>query len=222
MKKLTILFLSCIFFSHSWGQKIQVHERSEDLGKGKNNALVVSIYGADEGDIEKEWKSLMKDYNAQKISSSKGIMFADNATIKEMGNNTIDIYARFDVKKDGEVELIVAFDLGGAYLSSSAHADKYKIAEKIMHDFSVKMTTSALNDLVKTQQKALDKLNGQQKDLEKDNKNMNSDIADYQNKIKKDQDAIENNKSDQAKKQTEISNQQKIVDELNKKAKSVQ
>jgi len=221
MRKFTLLLLSCLLFANLWGQKIQVHEQSEDLGKGKNNALVVSIYGADEGDVEKEWKSLMKDYNAQKISSSKGIMFADNATIKEMGNNTIDIYARFDVKKDGEIELVVAFDLGGAYLSSSAHADKYKIAEKIMHDFAVKLSAEAITDKQKVQQKALDKLNSQQKDLEKDNKNLNSDIIDYQNKIKKDQDAIEKNKSDQAKKQTEISNQQKVVDDLAKQAKEV-
>lgn len=221
MKKLTMLLLSCLFFSNSWGQKIQVHEQSEDLGKGKNNALVVTIYGADEGDVEHEWKSLMKDYNAKKISSSKGIMFADNATIKEMGNNTIDIYSRFDVKKD-EIELVVAFDLGGAYLSSSAHADKYKIAEKILHDFAVKMTSEAITGKLKEQQKALDKLTSQQKDLEKDNKNLTGDISDYQNRIKKDQDAVTKNKEDQAKKQSEISNQQKVVDELAKKAKEVQ
>lgn len=117
--------------------------------------------------------------------------------------------------------MVVSFDLGGAYMSSSQHPDKYKIAEKIMHDFAVKETAAALADKQKVQQKALDKLNSQEKDLEKDNKNLNSDIEDHQNRIKKDQDNIVKNKDDQAKKQTEISNQQKVVDDLAKQAKEV-
>lgn len=220
MKKLTIMFLSFLLVASLKAQKIEVHEQSEDLGKGKNNALVVTIFGADENDVQHEWKKLMNNYNAKKISNSKGIMFADNTVIKEMGDNTVDIYARFDVKKD-EINLVVAFDLGGAYLSSSAHPSQYKIAEKMLHDFAVKMTSEAINDKLKTQQKALDKLNGQEKDLEKDNKNLNDDITDYQGRIKKDQDAIVKNKDDQAKKQTEISNQQKVVDDLAAKAKEV-
>lgn len=219
MRKFTLLIASVSISFISWGQKIAVHEQSEDLGKGKNNALVVTIYGADEGDVEKDWKSLLKDYNA-KVSTSKGIMFGDNATIKEMGNNTVDIYARFDVKK-GEIDLVVEFDLGGAYLSATQHPDKYKIAEKIMHDFAVKETAAAILDKQKAEQKNLDRLNSQEKDLEKENKNLNSDIDDYQNRIKKDQDAIVKNKDAQAKKQTEISNQQKVVDDLNKQAKEV-
>ena len=215
-----ILLLSALLFSFiTWGQKISVHEQSEDLGKGKNNALVVTIYGADESDVEKAWKSLMKDYGA-KVSNSKGIYFAQNAVIKDMGDKPIDIYARFDIKK-GEIDLVVSFDLGGAFLSATQHPDKYKIAEKLMHDFAVTTTADAISEKQKVQQKALDKLTGQEKDLEKENKNLNGDIEDYQNRIKKDQDAIVKNKDEQAKKQTEISNQTKVVDDLAKQAKEV-
>src|ERR1700739_1152613 len=171
MRKLTILATVLLFSALSWGQKIQVHEQMEDIGGGKNNALVVTIYGADEGDVEKAWKSMMKDYGAKVSSEKGGIMKGSNAIIKEMGDKPIDLYARFDNKKE-EIELVVAFDLGGAYLSSSAHADKYKVAEKIMHDFGVKMTAEAITEKQKTQQKALDKLTSQEKDLEKENKNL--------------------------------------------------
>ncbi len=221
MKKIMLLSASILFVSAVYAQKIKVYESRENIGNGNNNALVVAIYGCDESDVQKEWKSLMKGYGA-KVSTDKSGMFADNAVIKDMGNNTIDIYARFDVKKDGEIDLVVGWDLGGAYMSSSAHPDKYKIAEKIMHDFSYKMTKEAIDSKLKDQQKALDKLNSQQHDLEKDNKNLNSEITDYQNRIKKDQDALEKNKDDQAKKHTEISNQQTIVDDLTKKDKAVE
>lgn len=221
MKRLTILCAALLFSTLSFGQKIQVHEASEDIGSGKNNALIVTVYGMEESDLEHDWKSLMKDYGAKVSSIKGGGMKAENATIKDISTKPIDVYVRFDVKKDG-IELVVAFDLGGAYLSSSAHPDKYKVAEKILHDFGVKETSGAINDKLKVQQKALDKLNSQEKDLEKDNKNLNSDIEDYQNKIKKAQDNIVKNKDEQAKKQTEISNQTKVVDELAKKAKDVQ
>jgi len=220
MKKIIVLSLLAGLCSFSFAQKIRVHESKENIGGGSHNALIVQVYGVDAKDVEKEWKSKMKDYGA-KVSNSKGELFGDNAIIKEMGNNTIDMYARVDDKKD-EVDLIVAFDLGGAYLNSSEHSDKYKIAEKIMHDFAVKITRDAIEYQLKTQQKALEKLNGQEKDLEKENKNLNSEITDYQNRIKKDQDAIEKNKNDQAAKQKEISQQQQVVDETTKKDKAVE
>jgi len=220
MKKITLLLLLAGLSTWSWAQKIRVHESRESIGGGNHNALVVEVYGVDAKDVEKEWKSKMKDYGA-KVSNNKGEWFGDNATIKEMGNNTIDIYARVDDKKT-EVDLVVAFDLGGAFLNSSEHADKYKIAERILHDFAVNLTKGAIELELKTQQKALDKLNSQQRDLEKENKNLNNEVVDYQNRIKKDQDAIEKNKNDQAAKQKDIAQQQQAVEETTKKDKAVE
>jgi len=220
MKKIILLSLFSAFTTWSWAQKITVHESRENIGGGNHNALVVQVYGADAKDVEKEWKSKMKDLGA-KVSNNKGEWFGDNAVIKEMGNNTIDIYARVDDKKT-EVDLVVAFDLGGAFLNSSEHADKYKIVEKMMHDFAVKMTKDAIEYQLKNQQKALDKLTSQQKDLEKQNKNLNDEITDYQNRVKKDQDAIVKNKDDQALKQKDIAQQQQAVDETTKKDNAVQ
>lgn len=217
-KTITILLIAGLATS-AWAQKIKVSETKTNIGGGSHNALTVPIYGVDAKDVEKEWKSKMKDLGA-KVSNSKGEWFGDNATIKEMGNNTVDIYARVDDKKD-QVELVVAFDLGGAFLNSSDHKDKYQVADKMLHDFAVNLTRDAINGQLKTQQKALDKLNSQQKSLVKDNNNLNSDITDYQNRIKKDQDALVKNKDDQAATQKQISQQQQVVDDLDKKAKAV-
>lgn len=48
-----------------------------------------------------------------------------------MGNNTIDIYCKFieDVRLKN-IKMIAAFDLGGAFLTSSTHKDKFEIAKK--------------------------------------------------------------------------------------------
>jgi hypothetical protein len=220
MKKLTILLMTALLSTGLKAQKITVSESREDIGGGTHNALIVTTYGTDAKDVEKAWKSKMKDYGA-KVSNNKGELFGNNAIIKDMGPKYMDIYARVEDKKD-EVKLIVAFDLGGAFLNSSDHHDKYKVAEQILHDFAFNLTKEALDYQLKTQQKSLDKLNGEEKDLVKENTNLNSQITEYQNKIKKDQDAIEKNKDEQAGKQKEIAQQQQVVEEAVKKDKAVQ
>jgi len=220
MKKSIAIVLFAGLSSALLAQKIRVSESHENIGGASHNALIVSVYEVDAKDVEKEWKSQMKGYGA-KVSNNNGEWYGNNAVIKELGKKTIDIYARVEDKKD-EVKLIVAFDLGGAWLTSSDQKDQYKQAETILHDFAFKLTKESIDNQVKNQQKALDKLTGQQKDLVKQNTNLNNEVSDYQNRIKKDQDAIEKNKKDQEEKQKDIEKQQKVVEELNKKDKEVE
>jgi hypothetical protein len=203
-----------------WAQKTKVTEEKEQIGGGKNNALIVTIIEASADDIEKEFKSLLKDYDA-KVSSKDGGLFADNALIKEMGNNPIDIYAKVVKVKDGEHKLIVAFDLGGAFLNSSEHSDKYKVAKQILTKFAIKMQTEAINEQLKQSEKALAKLQDEQKDLEKKNQKMKDDIKEYQEKIKKNEEEIKKNEEDQAKKKNELESQIKTVNSVKDKLKAV-
>ncbi|MCU0433668.1 MAG: hypothetical protein MUC87_09470 [Bacteroidia bacterium] len=213
MKKAITLAMLLLFATAAQAQKISVKESNENIGGGSHNALVVTIYDAKPDDIEKEWKSKMKGYDA-KVSSKKEI-FADNALIKEMGgNDPMDVYARVEKVSDTESKFIVGFDLGGAWLNSKDHADKYKIAEKIVRDFALKMTKDAVADIRKAAQKKLDNVKDQQADLEKKNKELKGDIETYKEKIKKAEEDIKTNESDQAKKKTEIEAAQKVLDDI--------
>jgi len=227
--KRSSLILALFFVASSLlaQKKIKVDESSERIGGGNNNALVVTIYEATPEQIEKDIKSLMKDYGA-KVSSQDGGLFGDNAIIKSMGNNTLDIYAKWEKIKDGETKVIIAFDLIGAFLSSSKHSEQFKIAKDIVDNFANKTTKAAMAGLVKTEQKAFDKLADQQKDLEKDKKNLEEDvesykqkIEDYNTKIKKAQDDTELNKKNQEAKKKEMEAQQKILDAAKAKEKAV-
>lgn len=209
-----------MFSLSAFAQKISVSESTENIGGGSNNALVVTIYENTADEIEKAWRSLMKDYDA-KVSSKDGV-FADNAMIKTMGNNSVDIYAKTVKVKDGEVKLIVAYDLGGAYLSSSKHPEQYKEAKRMVNDFAVKMTKEGIGGQLKAAQKVLDKMNDQQQDLVKDQTGLTKDIEDYKAKIKKAEDDIVKNKADQEKKKQEIEAQKKVVDAISTKQKAIE
>lgn len=214
-KSILLLALSFLCFS-SFAQKIEVKEGTEKFSTGSQNALSVTIYGNTKDDVESKWKSLLKDFKNEKVKSSGGEIFGDNILIKDMGNNPVDVYTTFtEDKKTMTVTMNVAVDLGGAYLKSS-EKDRYKVMEKIMKDFAMKMTKDALQEKVDVAAKALGKLEDQQKDLEKENKNLHGDIDDYNKKIAKANEDIKTNEQNQQKKKTEIEAQKKAVDEAKK------
>lgn len=221
MKKSILFAASLIVSLSASAQKIKVKESSENIGGASHNALVVTLYEISPSDAEDEFRSFMKSYDGKRSSKDGGI-FIDNANIKEMSANTVDVYGKANGKKDDkEIEFVVAFDLGGAFVSSSDHKAEYKVAEKMVRDFAVKATKDAIESKLKDAQKVQAKLEDDQKDLEKDNKKLNNDIEDYKAKIKKAEDDIVKNKSDQDKKKADIEAQKKVVSDIDTKLKAV-
>ena len=207
---------------------IKVNESNEHIGGNKNPSLVVSIYDASPDEVASKWKSLMKDYKAK--VSTKDEVFADNAVISSInGNNTIDIYAKAEKVKDDETRLTVAFDLGGAFLSSSNDKDKFNEAKKIVNDFAIKTTKEAIAGQRKAAEKVLGNLQDDQHDLEKEQNKLNSNIEDYKAKIedynkriKEAQDDLGKNKTSQEKKKGEVDAQKKVVEAVTAKENSVE
>jgi chromosome segregation ATPase len=222
MKKLTTLFL-LLMATVAYAQKIKitVEEKSEKIGDGSHNCLVVTIYDASRDDIEKEWRSKMKGYDAK--VSSKDDIFADNALIKAISENTIDVYARAEKgSNENEVKFIVGFQMGEDWLNSSKYGSQYKAAEKIVKDFATEMTRKGIGEKVKDQEKKLNNLKDEKAELEKKNKDLHGDIEDYKEKIKKAEEDIKTNEADQKKKQEEADAQQKVVDDLKARQNSVE
>jgi hypothetical protein len=222
MKKFFTLAFALSLGIAGYSQKIKVKESSENIGGANHNALTVTLYEISPSDAEDAFRSFMKKYDGKR-SSKDGAIFVDNATIKEMGNNTVDIYGKAQGKKgDPEITFSIAFDLGGAYLSSNEHKEQYKIAEKIVKDFAVQATKDAIAQKLKDAQKVQSGFEDEQKSLEKENKNLNDDITDYKAKISKAEQDIVKNKSEQDKKKAEIEAQKKVVADIDKKLKAVE
>src|SRR5574337_1525026 len=79
MKKYFLLFLLPLISVSAYADKlkIKVDEKNENIAGGSHNCLVVTIYDAKSDDIEKQWRSKMKDYNAK--VSGKDEIFADRS-----------------------------------------------------------------------------------------------------------------------------------------------
>jgi len=227
MKTLTtLLSASLLLISSSilnaQNYDIKVKEENEKFSSGSQNCLSVIIYENELDAVDKEFKSLMKDFGYDKQSSDGDLHFYDNVKFKDLGNNPADVYSKVEKAKEPKtVKISVAFDLGGAYMSSSQHKDKYEYFRKMLNEFAVKLTKEAVNEQLKVANKVLSGYEDKQASLEKDNKNLDEDIKSYNEKIKKAQDDIAKNKSDLEVKKKEIEVQKKVTETLKSKYESV-
>lgn len=216
MKKTILSFsLACLSLL-GFSQAINISESTESFSTGKQNAVVATFKHSDKDKVEKEWKSLMKDFNPDHVNDKKHEYFFDNAKFTTISANTIDVYS-IVLGKDGEIRLMAAFDLGGAYANSSTHSKEIAYFKVIMKDFAIKMVKQDLEEKLKDATKLFEKTTDKRKDLEKDNKNLDQDIVDYKEKIKKAENKIEENKKEIEIKKKEEAEQQKAVEELKKK-----
>jgi len=205
-----------------FAQEVKIKESSEGFSSGSHNAFIFTVFVDDLNKVQKEWKSKMKDFGYSDHKDKGKEHFFDNVKFKELSNNPMDVYAKFEEKKDDKsVEVSVAVDMGGDYVSSGSHGKEADFLKKMIKEFAVKTSKDYVEDQWKEQNKLLVKLQDKQKDLEKDNKNLDGDIKNYEEKIKKAKEDIEKNKKDIETKKTEIEAQKKVTDEVKKKLDSI-
>ena len=221
MKKISSLFILLAASMLTNAQSIKVTEAIEKIGEGIHPSFVTYVYECNSDDVEKEWKSYMKDFKSEKVSGKDGV-FADNIVIPTITDGTMDVYAKAEKIKDNETKLVVAFDMGGAYISSGINNKiAYDAASKLVEEFARKMTKNAISEKLKDATKAFEKLKDQQKELEDKNEDLKKDIENYKSKIHKAEEDISSNKNDQEKKKAEIDAQRKVVDEIAIKEKNI-
>lgn len=218
MKKLfTLLALSGTFYLSA---QIQVNEKSVDINGSKSGFEVTIPYGT-----EKIVSNALKDELTSwkgKYKSEKDYVFVDDCSIKEMGPNTFDAYAKVIAGKDGiGATVLVAIDLGGAYLNSGEHGAQAKIIQGRLQTFGVKAAKSAVDEEIKAEEDVLKQKQKELSDMESDQAKREKENEDYKNKIAENEKAIEESKKNQETKKTEIKDQETKVEEVKKKKEAI-
>ena len=177
------------------------------------------LLGSNTSDVKKAWKKQLKDLKGK--VTDKTIIFGDNCKLKEMGENSFDVYSLVENATDKGVKLVAAFDLGGAYLSTSAHPDKYPAAEKLLSNFAVEERKRVVSTEIENNQKILKGFEKALSTLEKEKVDYESTITDYEKKIEESKNEIERNIGNQTTKKKEIEGMKAIVAELEVKLKNI-
>jgi hypothetical protein len=218
------LLLSLFFFGVFFGitAQAQISEGSRSMSAGSQNAMVITLPGTTDKFVDKQWKDFMKKYDGKvKNGEGKNMTFTDDAKIADIGGaNTVDVYAQA-LEKGEDVEFVMWVDLGGAYLSSQQHKERYTGAEKFLMRFALQVATEQTKEELKEEEKKMKNLENDMKRLERDNERYHKEIQDAEQRIQKAKSDIEQNLRDQEEMQRMIKEQEKMLDLVKKKLKDL-
>lgn len=215
MKKVVSGLFVILFAFTLQGGKVIVIEGNSKIAGSRNNVLTVVIYQTDFEEVIKAWKKEMKSTKV-KVKTSKGEVFADNAIIKKLGDHPMDIYARTE-KIVGGSKLIVGVNLGGVFLNSRDHKDKYYAFAKFVEAFAESQIRASIIKQIKGAEKELKRRVKAQEYLVKNNKSLKNKIVGYKNDIKKAEVKIYTNESKQVAQKKKIEAQKIEVEAVKAK-----
>ncbi len=202
------LFCAALFIS------AQVQNQSMVMSKGNNPSVKILLENTDTKTVEDAWSKYIKKYKGKTKEMKKTKeFFTDDAEIKDMSSNTVDVYAKV-MKKENDSELVVWFDLGGAFLSSQNHPDRYPVAVGMLEKFQLSVSRTAMEDAIKVQEGLLKKMNNDLDGLKKEESNQESDIAKYEKKIEEAKQKIVEAQAAQKTKSSEIEDQQRMIKDM--------
>ena len=229
----TLVLLSALLLgisSSSWAQiKSLIKEETKANSKGTFNALVMELPGTSSKEVGKAWSKFIKKYKGKTKYDRRGNEYmTEDATIKEMSDNTVDIIAKVEERGQEGTVLTVWYNLGVSYLSSKDFSDRYPAGEKLLKDFAKSVSADMIEEELKAAEKLLKDYEGNLSKLEKEEKQRTKDIETYKNTITKMEQSIveaendvKESKEGQGKAKVEIDDQKKVVDEIKQRLESV-
>lgn len=216
MKNLFILFVFLFIFSLANAQTTEfgVTEAPQTMSQGVNNSLVVTLYNIKENVAESVFKDYMKQYKGRSKREKKTkALFIDNAKIRDLSNNTVDVYASFIEDKKADVTTVsVWFDLGGAYVSSALNGAQYAVAVNVLEGYKLAINNYLATEDLEFQEKTLKVMEKDMDKLVKDNETYQQKIKDAEELIIEMKKKIEENLKAQEAKSIEIDTQTKTVE----------
>lgn len=185
------------------------------MSQGSQSALYVKLENIQAKDVENQWVKYARSFDGKtdKVKRTDEYI-TDDATIKDMSDNTVDIYAL--AKQEGpDVVFFLWFDLGGAFLDARLHGKSIGEGRRILEDFARIVRVDQMESLIKDQEGAVKKMEKELADFEKDQKDAEKAIADLEKKVK---DAVKNQEA----KRAEIKAGQDKLTELQQALKKVE
>ena len=196
---------------------IVVNEIQAYMSRGEKTGFQVAIPDMEPKAVESAWKKYMKKHSAKAKSSKKSVeMFADNARIPEVSDNTVDIYS-IARKASYGTEFSVFVDLGGAFISSNYHEIAFGGFQKHMREFTLSMIEEGVSDELKEQEKVLKTLEKELDNLVKEKDKHLKEIEKAKKIIAENESEIINNESARDIIRQKIALQEEIVRTIEQK-----
>lgn len=223
MKKLILNLLLMVFFLPVLAQedtkipRAKIEESIETMSQGDENAMVMILKDTKAKSAQKEWIKILKALKTKPKVEKSGEVFAEAVNLSG-AKSPVNIYTI--VKQQGnDAHVMVFTDMGDAFLKSETNPDEFGAMKALMRDLDLEMARQKVEDELKAQVKAQNKLEKELKNLKGDLEKMKEAVAKKQAEIVQlEKDQVQNNK-DQALKEKEIDAQKAVVEEVKKELK---
>jgi hypothetical protein len=219
MKYLVILTLLLLAQTVLGQQPIVISEGVSTFSTGSQNTLSFVVNNASVSDVTKGWQDVLKGWKCKPKGTQEWV--AKECMAKNMGERTFYVYSIIEDVAGQGVRLRAAFDLGGAHLTSAAHPEQFKAAEKILYDLAVEQTKVAVRAEVAAAQKILSDRQAELVALQNTERKLESDIQEYQKKIEDSKIGIGASRQAQTTKLSEIDAQRAVVRGIEEKLKAI-
>ncbi len=198
--------------------QVIVQEGIKQMSKGDQNCFYIDLPAENAKLAMDVWKDFMKDYKSGKTKTDRKTkeIFTDNAVVKDMSDNTVDVYARINGST-----LTAWFDLGGAFLSSAQHPKRYPTVERMLNSYYFKLSKELAKEDVERREAELKSLEKELKKLEDQQKDLHETIEKAKETIAKAEADIAANNEMQGSKKTEIENKAAEVNAAKKHFESI-
>lgn len=218
--KRVLLLVSIILNQTAHAQQlVEITESTQTFSTGNHNAMSLVVNNAKVDDVTKGWADVLKAWKCK--PKGKQEWLAKDCKAKTMGERPFYVQSVIEEVKGQGVRLRVAFDLGGAHLSSTAHAAQYKAAEAMLRDFALEQTRIAVRAEVAAAQKILADRQAELVALQNTERKLEADILDYQKKIEDSKIGIGASRQAQNTKLLEIDAQKRVVQGIEEKLKAI-
>ncbi|WBM75954.1 hypothetical protein [Saprospira grandis] len=186
MRSLYLLFIALLWSAAAFGQlEASIVDEFRTLSEGSQSAFVMTLPTGDSKLVKKAWAKYSKKKFKKKAKYEKGEdrMFTDDARIKDMSTNTVDLYVRTVIVGEDSLEFVLWCNLGAVYLSAKEYPDRANLARGYMQEFASLIFLDILKAREKEEKAAL-------KLQEKEAKKQEKAIAKLAKKIEKYQEEI--------------------------------
>ena len=147
-----IIIFPLLFISiNAYSQKVNVTEKDETIETTLRHGLSIQLVLEAE-DVQKAWIKKLKEFG--KVESVGDIHKVESALITSISPAPVRVISQL-TKTDKGVYVFYAIDLGTNYLSFANDSLKYRITEKILHDFGVMLYHEDINEDIKNAEKVL-------------------------------------------------------------------
>lgn len=218
MNRLLIFVCSLLLWSSAYGQ---VKEGERSMSQGTKNSLTLILKDTKAKLAEESWTRFIKDYKGKtKMNKKTGEIFSDNCNMPGVSSNTVDVYTKIN-QMGADAEVVIWFDLGGAYLSEVKHPGGFAEANVIIEKYNLTIFKLALEEEIENQESVIKKMQGDLGDMKKDQKDFEEEITKCEKKIEEAKASLQENSGLQVAKMTEIKMQEEKLKEVKDKLKGM-